>query len=82
MHKKLLIPLILAGIGVIVLAVLYFSTKNDLFMLGSLLCVGLVNVVNGFIFSRNGARSSSTIFFIGGSLLSLLMLVAILFQLL
>ena len=81
MNKYLLIPLVLAGAGVIAFAILYFSTQNALYAFASLLCVGLVNIVNGFLFYKNGTHSVSTIFFIGGSLLTLLMMVVILFRL-
>ncbi|MBQ4040861.1 MAG: hypothetical protein IJC91_06980 [Oscillospiraceae bacterium] len=82
MKKWIKIALLaLIGAGVIGLGAAFFATKIYGFMFDSLLCVGILNLVNGLfmLFSEGGAKGVAMILLIGGAALTLFMTYALLF---
>ena len=68
---------ILLGSCVALFAVLFFVNGNVQFMFASLLCIGMINVVNGIVFMQRASKSVGAIFLVGGVALMLFMVVVL-----
>lgn len=77
-QKYIIAALIFFGALFLCLAVLYIVFQESAYAFASLLAVGLLNIINGVVSLRNEKKAAGIIFIVGGALLTLLMLYALL----
>ena len=73
-----IIVLILLGVIIVFFSILYFVFQDLLYIMLALLCIGVLNIANGFVSLKSGQKTGGAIFLVGGIVLTCFMAIVIL----
>lgn len=78
MNKKANIAvLVLIAVVIVLFSILYFTSYNTAYLMIALLCIGILNIVNGAIAMKSGARPAGVVLLAGGVVLTIFMAVVL-----